>query len=288
VPPASSRSAIDALGRRLAQATPSPADLEALSRLQAEYRGALEAADAEIRRELGAEPKWKGQALTLTGRVKTPTTLIEKLRRPGASLSSVQDVVGLRIVGDLSLRDQDELADRLRVLFAEARIVDRRALPTHGYRAIHVIARVSGFPVEIQVRTLYQHVWANATERLADTWGRGIRYGLPPGGRDESEARLRGQAVEKWRLVSSELGRIEQERLRLTDTIAARVVPLLLKDPFADPGELAKQVLAADPSLMSGVDAAAGAMRAALEAGGVVLSALLASTMEELDPRSRK
>lgn len=216
---------------------------------------------------------------------KDATTLIEKLRRPGASLSSVQDVVGLRIVGDLSLRDQDEVASELRALFADSRTVDRRASPTHGYRAIHVIARVNGFPVEIQVRTLYQHVWANATERLADAWGRGIRYGMPPDGRDPSEVQLRIDAVEKWKLVSQELGRIEEERLRLTDIVAERVMPLLLKDPFADPVELANQVQATEPSLMSGIEGAVKALRAALEEGGVVLSALLATTMEEFDPR---
>jgi len=50
----------------------------------------------------------------------------------------------------------------------------------HGYRAVHVIAFPEGVPVEIQVRTLWQHEWAELFEKLADRVGRRIRYGDPP------------------------------------------------------------------------------------------------------------
>jgi ppGpp synthetase/RelA/SpoT-type nucleotidyltranferase len=32
-------------------------------------------------------------------------------------------------------------------------VIDRRINPSHGYRAVHIIAKVSGMPIEIQVRT---------------------------------------------------------------------------------------------------------------------------------------
>lgn len=57
---------------------------------------------------------------------------------------------------------------------------DRRANPSWGNRAVHVIATVNGKPVEIQVRTKLQDLWAQAMEKLADVWGRGIRYGEAP------------------------------------------------------------------------------------------------------------
>ena len=57
---------------------------------------------------------------------------------------------------------------------------DRRAVPSHGYRAVHVIVTVDHRLVEIQVRTTLQDLWAQVVERLADQWGRGIRYGDPP------------------------------------------------------------------------------------------------------------
>jgi hypothetical protein len=58
--------------------------------------------------------------------------------------------------------------------------VDRRATPSHGYRAVHVVVRVDDCLCEIQVRTRGQHVWAEVVERLADHWGRQIRYGGDP------------------------------------------------------------------------------------------------------------
>ncbi len=50
----------------------------------------------------------------------------------------------------------------------------------NGYRAVHVIVFPDGIPVEIQVRTRWQHEWAELYEKLADQVGRGIRYGEPP------------------------------------------------------------------------------------------------------------
>jgi hypothetical protein len=49
-----------------------------------------------------------------------------------------------------------------------------------GYRAVHVIVYPGSFPIGIQVRTRWQHQWAEWYERLADQYGRGIRYGEPP------------------------------------------------------------------------------------------------------------
>jgi ppGpp synthetase/RelA/SpoT-type nucleotidyltranferase len=55
-----------------------------------------------------------------------------------------------------------------------------------GYRAVHVIAYPDGYPIEIQIRTEWQHLWAEWFERLADRYGRGIRYGEPPAHGGES------------------------------------------------------------------------------------------------------
>lgn len=58
--------------------------------------------------------------------------------------------------------------------------IDRRAEPSSGYRAMHVIVFPDGLPVEVQVRTELQDLWAQAFERLGDRWGRAIRYGGAP------------------------------------------------------------------------------------------------------------
>lgn len=117
-------------------------------------------------------------------RVKTTGVLIEKLRRESSRLSQVQDLAGARIVLS-DRRQQDEAVERITTFFIErcqkpCEVKDRRVEPSHGYRAVHVIVFTDGIPVEIQVRTELQDVWAQILERLADHWGRGIRYGEEP------------------------------------------------------------------------------------------------------------
>ncbi|TDQ53768.1 RelA/SpoT domain-containing protein [Actinorugispora endophytica] len=79
---------------------------------------------------------------------------------------------------------QDRLCHRVESLFSDCpklpRVIDRRAAPSHGYRAVHVVVYPHGIPVEVQVRTRLQHEWAEAFERFADAVGRGVRYGEPP------------------------------------------------------------------------------------------------------------
>jgi hypothetical protein len=65
-------------------------------------------------------------------------------------------------------------------LGCRCRLIDRRADPRYGYRAVHLIVRIDQMPLEIQIRTQMQDTWANIVERLADRWGRGIRYGQDP------------------------------------------------------------------------------------------------------------
>src|SRR5690606_20276899 len=87
----------------------------------------------------------------------------------------------MRIVGGPNRREQDETVARVVELFQleapEPKVIDRRAHPVHGYSAVHVIVFPEGVPVEIQIRTTWQHEWAEVFEKLADAVGRGIRYG---------------------------------------------------------------------------------------------------------------
>ncbi len=265
-----SRSSIDALGRRLAKApTPSAGDLAKLAALQRDYAIGLDAAVESVRRAFGTPLRFGRTSLALTPRVKTPTTLIDKLRR-GTSLSSVQDVVGFRIVGALNLKEQDDLTARLMELFPDSKVVDRRRNPMHGYRAVHVIARYSGVTIEVQIRTHYQQAWAEATERLADSWGRGIRYGSSPDGRDEAEIAQRSDALVKWKIAADHIARLERESTTLADVLADRISAALQANANAEPKEVAARLLAENPSLTEGIDAAAAAMGSALREGGQV------------------
>ncbi|WP_051223506.1 hypothetical protein [Conexibacter woesei] len=168
---------LERLGKRLIATTPpSDADLQVLHELLKARSELLEEAIWRVKDEL---------ALDLTSRVKNTGTILEKLRRQGGwTLGTMQDVAGMRIVGDFDRRGQDVVVDDLVRVFLGAerapKVIDRRAEPMHGYRAVHVVVFPGGAPLEIQVRTAWQHEWAELFEKLADLVGRGIRYGEPP------------------------------------------------------------------------------------------------------------
>lgn len=170
-----SKAALDRLGERLARhGRITEDDAEVFAAVADAYQDALEQVEQYLA-DLG---------YAASTRVKTTGVLIEKLRRESCRLSQVQDLAGARIVlGDR--RQQDEAVDRIKRTFdpicsKPCKVKDRRVEPSHGYRAVHVIVFIDGIPVEIQVRTELQDVWAQILERLADQWGRGIRYGEQP------------------------------------------------------------------------------------------------------------
>lgn len=69
--------------------------------------------------------------------------------------------------------------ERIAAAFPGCKVIDRRAKPRYGYRAVHLEVHVGGQPVEIQIRTSLQDEWAQAMEKLGDVFGRGVRYGEP-------------------------------------------------------------------------------------------------------------
>ncbi len=175
--PPLTKSQIERLGVRLVKSeTPADTDLELLHEVLGTYSDVLAAAVERVRDGVGVSP---------TSRVKNTGTILEKLRRNGGhGLKSIQDLAGMRIVVRSDRPGQDALVQQLVDVFGEdprpPKVVDRRATPVNGYRAVHVIAFPDGIPVEIQVRTRWQHEWAELFEKLADRVGRGIRYGEPP------------------------------------------------------------------------------------------------------------
>ena len=62
-------------------------------------------------------------------------------------------------------------------MFPSASVVDRRNDPRYGYRAIHIIVKILGQSIEVQVRTELQHKWAELSEKLSDKIDPAIKYG---------------------------------------------------------------------------------------------------------------
>lgn len=136
----------------------------------------------QYRREFGADYAGvvaavkDALALDASGRpAKSTTAIVEKLKRGSMRLSQMQDIAGCRIIVDDTLV-QDAVVSRLATMFPST-TMDRRDRPSHGYRAVHIIVRPTKRPIEIQVRTVLQHLWAELSEKAADSVGIDIKYG---------------------------------------------------------------------------------------------------------------
>lgn len=163
-----SKTQIDRLGDRLREGSAGEADLRLLDDYRRSFGEAYEAVVRSIRERLQLEP---------TGRpAKSTSSIIEKLGRETIRLSQIQDIAGCRIVL-ANVTEQERVVASLRALFSEASIVDRRANPSHGYRAVHIIARISGKLIEIQVRSPLQHLWAELSEKFSDIIDPSVKYG---------------------------------------------------------------------------------------------------------------
>ncbi|MEX1027696.1 MAG: RelA/SpoT domain-containing protein [Candidatus Paceibacterota bacterium] len=163
----SSKAQIDRLGDRLKGGAHTESDL----RLLDDYRRSFgEAYEAVVRtlRQRGEVP---------TGRLaKSTVSIVEKLRRESIRLSQMQDIAGCRIVVG-NVVEQEQLVASLKSDYTGASLIDRRDQPSHGYRAVHIIAEVSGKPIEIQVRSFLQHLWAEVSEKSSDVLDPTIKYG---------------------------------------------------------------------------------------------------------------
>lgn len=119
---------------------------------------------------------------TITSRLKSPTSLIEKVRRKGLPLTvesiraNIYDVAGVRVVCNY-LHDIDVVSEAL-LRQDDIRLIARKdyvASPKEsGYRSLHLVVSVPIFlngtrrevPVEVQIRTIAMDFWATLEHRL--------------------------------------------------------------------------------------------------------------------------
>ncbi|MCB1554324.1 MAG: hypothetical protein KDJ14_11015 [Xanthomonadales bacterium] len=168
----SSKSAVDRTGKALRDGNLSEETLVLLE----DYRQSFDSAYRDV---VGVCTK--SLRLSVVGRpAKSTPSIVDKLRRQSIRLSQIQDIAGCRIVVP-DRPNQESVVFALGVLFRNAEIDSKLEVPTHGYRAVHVI--VPGDVerlVEIQVRTRLQHLWAELSEKLADLFDPLVKYGRGP------------------------------------------------------------------------------------------------------------
>jgi len=217
-----SKTALDRLGTELVTGGQvSDVDLENLARVVDAYQQVLDDVQAQLT-TFGYDA---------TTRVKTTSTLVAKLRRQRRTrLSQVRDLAGARAVV-FDRPAQDEAVTEIRRLFEASgyacKEFDRRKDPSYGYRAVHLVVQVGPVPVEIQVRTELEDTWAQIVERLADRWGRGIRYGEDPDC-PEATVRASGQVISR-RAVMAYLGELSDaiDGFELTRAVLVVAAPAL-------------------------------------------------------------
>jgi ppGpp synthetase/RelA/SpoT-type nucleotidyltranferase len=189
-----SNSEANRLGDSLRQAAKNEEalDVEALEEYRLSYWHATQAVVKKLSQDVD---------FSFTLRTKSTESIVAKLiRQPNTRLSQIQDVVGFRyVVSDL--QRQDDLCKSVGLVFPAAKVVDRRIRPQYGYRAVHLIVTEESRKIEIQIRTLLQHLWAQYSETLADRVGHELKYG----GGDERIRKFLTDLAEKVRLREFEL-----------------------------------------------------------------------------------
>ena len=161
-----STAAVDQLGERLRRAL-TVEDLRLLDQYRREFGPDYAVVVTEVREALGLEASGRP--------AKSTTAIVDKLNRGSMRLSQMQDIAGCRVVVADTLA-QDSVVRHLTTLFPST-TVDRRDRSSHGYRAVHVVLRPGRRPIEVQVRTVLQHLWAEFSEKAADTFGIEVKYG---------------------------------------------------------------------------------------------------------------
>ena len=98
-----------------------------------------------------------------TSRIKSPESVLNKI---GNDYSLLHDIIGVRII--CSFVDEIyEVKDWIVSYFKVVEIRDYLKQPKpSGYRSLHVIIKVDGCLVEIQVRTIALDFWANLEHQI--------------------------------------------------------------------------------------------------------------------------
>ncbi len=168
----------------------------------------LSAVAAHLRYHVGMEGGRVDGRIDVTQRLKRLNTMIDKLAREEGRVTQMHDIGGVRSVLP-SLRHVQAVSRRLRKSWTIIRVRDYVAEPKiSGYRALHLIVKRNGYPIEVQLRTIAQDVWANQVEERGREHGIGLKFGQ--GGADLQDYFVTMAEV----LASFDRGEVSAEQLR--------------------------------------------------------------------------
>jgi putative GTP pyrophosphokinase len=170
--PGLTSSQVNRLGERLRKEPMTPQDLALLHEYRETYQEPLEALVAEVR----CVADYLGMSAQVAMRpAKTTQSIVRKLIRERTRLSRMQDIAGCRAVVRM-LEDEGLLVAELAARHPDWEVDDRCLNPRYGYRGVHLITPPPR-PVELQIRTALQQIWADTSERF-DRRSPGVKYGL--------------------------------------------------------------------------------------------------------------
>jgi putative GTP pyrophosphokinase len=175
-----SASRIDRLGQQLKRGPVTAVLIRELDSYRRTHEAPYFAVSSIVRADIEGSRTQVG-AYQMSGRVgKSTTATVAKLRRQSVRLSQIQDMAGLRIIVG-NLERQDTVLRILQARMPLAKVFDRRVTTSYGYRAVHMTATLDARSVELQIRTVLQHVWAQLSEKLSDLLrAPDIKYGIYP------------------------------------------------------------------------------------------------------------
>lgn len=161
-----------------------------------------------------------GDRVEVTQRRKRLETIIGKLARHPGSVTRMQDIGGVRAVV-LTLRHVYAVQRGLQESWTIVRERDYIADPKKdGYRALHLVVMHLGYPMEVQIRTIGQDIWANVAEETSRQTGIDFKFG-------EGDAHSRGIFLRMSDLFAAfDHNEISSEEL----TEALRSLPSLTMD----------------------------------------------------------
>lgn len=162
-----SRKQVQKLGKRLRDGSRSSYDLAML----ADYRASFDPVLMELGHSVANILNENSLRAVFAGRSKRTKSIIRKLSRPenqSMDLSRMADLVGLRVIIDSKELQNDVVRLMMEALPINDALIDYTSRE-HGYRAVHLIAEIEpGKPVEIQIRTCPQHLWAEESEAFGE------------------------------------------------------------------------------------------------------------------------